>query len=146
MTQRCAIVARRATPAFLNDMSGDRRGVVVFRRVAFFLADGAACRGIAVRRFRRKLVAALRRVASREAAAAEEAATLAQLPPEVAQGTLEVPASTLQNLTDEERETLTAEVDKAFQALSRRRDCLSLFHTHTRPPSSARPTSRISHS
>ena len=55
-----AIVARRATPAFLNDMSGDRRGVVVFRRVAFFLADGAACRGIAVRRFRRKLAAALR--------------------------------------------------------------------------------------
>ncbi len=55
-----AIVARRATPAFLNDMTGDRRGVVVFRRVAFFLADGAACRGIAVRRFRRKLAAALR--------------------------------------------------------------------------------------
>ena len=55
-----AIVARRATPAFLNDMTGDRHGVVVFRRVAFFLADGAACRGIAVRRFRRKLAAALR--------------------------------------------------------------------------------------
>ena len=48
-----AIVARRATPAFINDMSGDRRGLVVFRGVAFFLADGAACRGIAVRRFRR---------------------------------------------------------------------------------------------
>ena len=64
-----AIVARRATPAFLNDMTGDRRGVVVFRRVAFFLADGAACRGIAVRRFRRKLAAALRRGALRSAEA-----------------------------------------------------------------------------
>ena len=64
-----AIAARRATPAFLNDMSGDRRGVVVFRRVAFFLADGAACRGIAVRRFRRKLAAALRRGALRSAEA-----------------------------------------------------------------------------
>ena len=50
-------------------MSGDRRGVVVFRRVAFFLADGAACRGIAVRRFRRKLAAALRRGALRSAEA-----------------------------------------------------------------------------
>ena len=64
-----AIVARRATPAFLNDMSGDRRGVVVFRRVAFFLRDGAACRGIAVRRFRRKLAAALRRGALQPAEA-----------------------------------------------------------------------------
>ena len=64
-----AIVARRATPAFLNDMTGDRHGVVVFRRVAFFLADGAACRGIAVRRFRRKLAAALRRGALRSAEA-----------------------------------------------------------------------------
>ena len=64
-----AIVARRATPAFINDMSGDRRGLVVFRRVAFFLADGAACRGIAVRRFRRKLAAALRRGALRSAEA-----------------------------------------------------------------------------
>ena len=64
-----AIVARRATPALINDMSGDRRGFVVFRRVAFFLADGAACRGIAVRRFRRKLAAALRRGALRSAEA-----------------------------------------------------------------------------
>lgn len=61
-----AVVARRATPSLLNDLADvARNGFVVFRGVAFFLDEGDACRGIALRRFRRKLAAALRRGALR---------------------------------------------------------------------------------